>query len=235
MLLDTRIIFLLLFGILYVNVSTGQCYKYNSTGIIQRGNGSHNSTFHSYIIDKGIQIFRAQFTKLSGNLILCIWILFVSVARIIFYRYTWLIDNVPESCLTLILGIVAGFFLKSVGAFENNWLVLSLNSDFFFKFLLPVVVFEAGYASDFTFVFLNIGTASFYAIIGTIMNTFLVGASIYGVAYTATVNISLYESLQFGALISSVDPAILLSAFRGIHTNDGRYIENDTTSGWSRE
>ena len=51
---------------------------------------------------------------------------------------------------------------------------------------------------------------------GTIANTFLVGASMYGVAATASVNISLLHSFLFGALISAVDPVAVLTVFEEV-------------------
>ena len=87
----------------------------------------------------------------------------------------------------------------------------------FFFFLLPPIIFEAGYSLKRKDFFQNIGAITLYAMIGTMISTFIVG---FGTFYLAkggwlgehsidTENPM--EALLFGALISAVDPVATLS------------------------
>ena len=148
-----------------------------------------------------------MFDHVSKPFIVCCWILLVSLAKVVFHRFEWLSETIPESCLLILLGVPVGFILDSAGVRG----VTFLTSELFFQYLLPPIIFDAGYFINSHSFFNNIGTILLYAIIGTIANTFLVGASMYGVAGTANVNISLLHSFLFGALISAVDPVAVLT------------------------
>jgi sodium/hydrogen exchanger 8 len=85
----------------------------------------------------------------------------------------------------------------------------------FFFFLLPPIIFEAGYSVDRKGFFENIGAITLYAMLGTLISTFVVGILCF---YAAKVGMisgidkeNPMESLMFGALISAVDPVATLS------------------------
>lgn len=85
----------------------------------------------------------------------------------------------------------------------------------FFFFLLPPIIFEAGYSLDRKGFFENIGAITLFAMVGTIISTFTVGILCF---YAAKVGMisgidkeNPMESLIFGALASSVDPVATLS------------------------
>ena len=58
---------------------------------------------------------------------------------------------------------------------------------------------------------------------GTIFNTFVVGASMYGVSSVCDVKITPLKSLVFGSLISAVDPVAVLAVFEEVQVNEGKY------------
>ena len=87
----------------------------------------------------------------------------------------------------------------------------------FFFFLLPPIIFEAGYSLKRKDFFQNIGAITLYAMVGTLISTFVVGFLTYyfanwgwfGEGAIDTENPM--EALLFGALISAVDPVATLS------------------------
>ena len=105
--------------------------------------------------------------------------------------------------------------------------ILSLNTtinrkhkkspEVFFFFLLPPIIFEAGYSLKRKDFFQNIGGIFLYAMIGTMVSTFIVGFGIFYIAKWGWLGDQVInthnpmEALLFGALISAVDPVATLS------------------------
>lgn len=99
--------------------------------------------------------------------------------------------------LLLFFGIVVGFFLSLI--FEDEvsssfltFLLLSaysiilqiyLRPSWFFIYLLPLIVLEAGYFLKNKQFFRNIGTICTYAVIGTVFNTVCIGTSVWILLY----------------------------------------------------
>ena len=85
----------------------------------------------------------------------------------------------------------------------------------FFFFLLPPIIFEAGYSLDRKGFFENIGAITLYAFLGTIISTFTVGILCFWAAKVGLIRDidkeNPMEALIFGSLISSVDPVAVLS------------------------
>lgn len=94
-------------------------------------------------------------------------------------------------------------------------LFLRQSPEVFFFFLLPPIIFEAGYSLDRKGFFENIGAITLYAMIGTLISTFVVGILCFYAAKIGMINDidkeNPMESLMFGALISAVDPVATLS------------------------
>ena len=157
-------------------------------------------------IHEGVHLLDNMFGHVSKPIIICLWIMTLCIAKVIFNNMRWLSETIPETCMLILLGLPIGALLNSFGITGH----LFLTSELFFQFLLPPIIFDAGYYIQPGCFFNNIGTILMYAVLGTLGNTFLVGLSLYGVAGTAKVNISLCHSLLFGALISSVDPVAVL-------------------------
>ena len=80
--------------------------------------------------------------------------------------------------------------------------------DTFFLYILPPIIFEAGFFVNNKRFFSNIGAILLFAILGTLINTFLIGGALYGLAQANMFGFSLtfVESCVFSSLISAVDP-----------------------------
>ncbi|KAI9993886.1 hypothetical protein PInf_016407 [Phytophthora infestans] len=81
-------------------------------------------------------------------------------------------------------------------------------------FYFPPIIFEAGYSVHRKRFFDNFNTILLYAVLGTVVSTFVIGYLTYYAGKLGWIDIdssSPLESLLFGALISSVDPVATLS------------------------
>jgi len=102
---------------------------------------------------------------------------------------------------------------------ENTQLDVLLckqSPEVFFFVLLPPIIFEAGYSLDQKDFFANIGAITLFAMVGTIISTFVIGLGIFYTARLGLLGHSVdrenpMEALLFGALISAVDPVATLS------------------------
>ena len=123
------------------------------------------------------------------------------------------IYSLPESAGALLVGVIVGGMARlSVGTDQLD--LFEFSPEVFFFFLLPPIIFEAGYALDQKGFFANVGAITLYAFFGTLISTFIVGYLCFLAAKIGLVNIDSenpIEALLFGSLISSVDPVATLS------------------------
>ena len=120
--------------------------------------------------------------------------------------------HVSNSAAAMIMGVIIGgiarFFVKDLSLYQ-------FSPEFFFFVLLPPIIFEAGYSLDRDLFFENIGAITIFAMVGTIISTFIVGYSTYAAARNGWISgistTNPMEALLFGALISAVDPVATLS------------------------
>ncbi|XP_022100275.1 sodium/hydrogen exchanger 1-like isoform X2 [Acanthaster planci] len=148
--------------------------------------------------------------------------LFVGVAKIGFHHADFLSAIFPESVLLIVMGVIFGGIAFATG---NTG---SLQSETFFLYLLPPIILEASYSlHDRTFLD-NLISILMYAVVGTLINTFLIGLTLYGIsltgAYGDSFTINLIECLVFSSLISAVDPVAVLAIFQEIHVNHVLYF-----------
>jgi NhaP-type Na+/H+ or K+/H+ antiporter len=55
-------------------------------------------------------------------------------------------NYIPESVFILFIGILIGIFIKLVTPKTIGSIILQMDPDMFFKILLPVIIFNAGYS-----------------------------------------------------------------------------------------
>jgi len=123
------------------------------------------------------------------------------------------IYSLPESAAALLVGVIVGGIARLAVGVQNLDL-FEFQPEVFFFFLLPPIIFEAGYSLDHKGFLANIGAITLYAFFGTIINTFVVGYLCFYAAKIGLVNIdneNPMEALLFGSLISAVDPVATLS------------------------
>ena len=77
----------------------------------------------------------------------------------------------PESCLLIVVGIVIGFLL----ILTSDEVPTTLTPTLFFIYMLPPIIFDAGYFMPNRLFFDHLGTILLMAVVGTIFNMLTVG------------------------------------------------------------
>jgi len=127
---------------------------------------------------------------------------------------------IPEAAV----GLMIGFLIAAVGTdgwigpLAFDWAIhMRFDFEFFMTYLLPPIIFEAGYNMDVRSFFGNIGPTMFFAFVGTFASTFVVGGLLWyagqlGLCYP----LGMLASLTFGSLISATDPVTVLAVFQAL-------------------
>ena len=121
----------------------------------------------------------------------------------------------PECGATILVGFFAGWWVSAhlppdVERKETN---LYFDPTFFTLFLLPPIIFDAGYTLNMKLFTRNIGVILGLAIGGTLIATAITWYALYTDRTDFLIDLSFSESGQFAALISAVDPVATLSLF----------------------
>nr|XP_022914979.1 sodium/hydrogen exchanger 7 isoform X2 [Onthophagus taurus] len=103
----------------------------------------------------------------------------------------------------------------------------TFDPEIFFNIILPPIIFHAGYSLKRKYFFRNLGAILTYAIIGTAVSSFLVGALMYGCVQLMPAHLAssftFLDTLYFGALISSTDPLTVLAIFHDLRVDVNLY------------
>ncbi|XP_056597118.1 sodium/hydrogen exchanger 1b [Triplophysa dalaica] len=151
-----------------------------------------------------------------------LWILLASLMKLGFHLIPRLSSVVPESCLLIAVGLLLGGLIRVIG--ENPPV---LDSQLFFFCLLPPIILDAGYFLPIRPFTENAGTILTFAVVGTLWNSFFVGAGLYGVCRLeggGLASVDLLSCLLFGSIVSAVDPVAVLAVFEEIHINELLHI-----------
>ena len=121
----------------------------------------------------------------------------------------------PECGATILVGFFAGWLVSlnlppDVERKETN---LYFNPIFFTLFLLPPIIFEAGYSINMSLFSRNFWKILSLAVIGTLASTAITWYALYTDYTDMLIDLGFSESGQFAALISAVDPVATLSLF----------------------
>ena len=168
------------------------------------------------------------------SLILAMW--GGSILELIHFHY------IPEAGFTCIIGMGVGIALKAWSAATGDYQYEEMayfDEELFALVLLPIIIFDAGFGAKKARFFGNIGPILTTALFGTTISTFFVGTSIklLGDWGLCDVQMGVFESLTFGALISAVDPVATLAVFGALKVETnlnyrvfGESIINDAVS-----
>ncbi|XP_059053884.1 sodium/hydrogen exchanger 8 [Achroia grisella] len=125
----------------------------------------------------------------------------------------------PESVVIVFLGALIGMVinLMSIKNIANWRKEEAFSPTAFFLVLLPPIIFESGYNLHKGNFFQNIGSILLFAIVGTAISAFVIGAGIYLLGLAQVVyRLSFVESFAFGSLISAVDPVATVAIFHAL-------------------
>lgn len=116
-------------------------------------------------------IVQIEFERVQNPLIIGIWILSASIAKIGFHKTPKLNRIFPESCLLIVIGVIIGVILL----FGTRIDVSPLTPNTFFLYMLPPIILDAGYFMPNRMFFDNLGTILLMAVVGTIFNIATIG------------------------------------------------------------
>lgn len=173
---------------------------------------------------KRFEFISISFQRVEIPFIIALWIFCASLAKIGFHMAPKLNEIFPESCLLIVVGVGIGVILVHVTGSVH---MSPLTPDTFFIYMLPPIILDAGYFMPNRLFFDHLGTILLFAVIGTIFNTFTIGASLWAVGQTGMFQCGETPPLDmflFAALISAVDPVAVLAVFEEIHVNEILYI-----------
>ncbi|RZC41334.1 sodium/hydrogen exchanger 7, partial [Asbolus verrucosus] len=148
-------------------------------------------------------------------------------------------SSLPPDTLSLHFP-VKGPYIKSNKTFQYTFrgeivdpdeneidLKATFDPEIFFNIILPPIIFHAGYSLKRKYFFRNLGAILTFAIIGTTISSFIVGALMYGFVQLMPAklasSITFLDTLYFGALISSTDPLTILAIFNDLHVDVNLY------------
>ncbi|XP_054748352.2 probable Na(+)/H(+) antiporter nhx-9 isoform X2 [Lytechinus pictus] len=170
------------------------------------------------------KIASIEFEEVSTPFIAVLWITVGALAKV-FFHFSPLPKYVPESCLLIAIGFIIGalFLVNTASPFNPE-----LQAHIFFLYLLPPIMMEAGYFMPQTAFWSNIGSILMFAVIGTLINAFTIGLSLWGISVGGLLHgnttINFLECMTFSSLISAVDPVAVLAVFEEIHVNQVLHI-----------
>ena len=149
--------------------------------------------------------------------------------KIIFHHMEFLAKILPESCVLIVVGIMAGIIIHNVILDDilniedkTKHPFPQFTAPLFFEFLLPPIILDAALALYDDAFFDNFTSIMIFAIFGTLFNTFAIGYSLFGLASSGVLGtfeanntltgmmehkeLGATECLIFSSLISAVDP-----------------------------
>ncbi|XP_045201106.1 sodium/hydrogen exchanger 1-like [Mercenaria mercenaria] len=205
------------------NVTSGDNITFNGTekDFDHQDLRSHEDSGHG---KNGIVLIPVHFSHVEYPLIFSLVVIFAGLSKLGFHYSHFLSSKVPESCVLIVLGVIFGTILHFSGVSKDVKLYAPHE---FFLYLLPPIILESAFSlHDRTFAE-NIGGVLLFAVLGTILNCFLIGLTMYGLYQAGAmedVHTSLVQMLVFSALIVAVDPVAVLAVFQEVGVNNMLYF-----------
>lgn len=172
---------------------------------------------------EGVTVASIRWDFVSVPFVFTVFIILAGFSKIVFHHANFLSSIVPESCMLILLGTMVG----GIAHVTHSDYVPNFSPDLFFLFLLPPIILESAYSLHDSAFFSNIGTILLFAVLGTIINAFTIGPSLYflnNIGAIGLPNLSLLECLVFSSLISAVDPVAVLAIFQEVGVNKVLYF-----------
>mmetsp|Transcript_44256 Transcript_44256/g.108674 ORF Transcript_44256/g.108674 Transcript_44256/m.108674 type:complete len:462 (-) Transcript_44256:1123-2508(-) len=129
------------------------------------------------------------------------------------------VTSFPDCIAYVLFGIFVGTLLRLMGGSSTAGYVLP-NQEQLFLFILPPILFQAGYSLDVTDLFNQALSILTFAVAGTVISCLVFGLAMYGIGLSgASYTFSFFEALTWGALISAVDPVATIAVFNALKVN----------------
>lgn len=125
----------------------------------------------------------------------------------------------PESCLHIAMGVLVGAIIFATDHKSPPVMTTSI----YFLYLLPPIILEQGYFMPTRPFFENVGSILWWSSMGSLINAFGIGFSLYGICQITAfglTDVNLLDNLLFGSMISAVDPTAVLAVFEEMSVNE---------------
>ncbi|KAJ3129913.1 monovalent cation:H+ antiporter, CPA1 (nhx1) [Nowakowskiella sp. JEL0407] len=126
------------------------------------------------------------------------------------------IKFIHETVVSIFLGLFVGLVIRLLPTPDLQRMV-SFDHRYFFNLLLPPIILNSGYDMKRKNFFRNFGSILTFAILGTIISTFIIAFAIYLGISAGLENLkgtmSFLDCMIFGAILSSTDPVTVLAIF----------------------
>lgn len=146
-------------------------------------------------------------------------------------------EYIPEPACYILIGFLLSCFvhltdkMSTLSKMMEEYLVFE--SNIFFYFLLPIIIFDSGYINIIIVNRFNMGSVKFFQNIGSIVilafvNTFLtavfIGVLLYFASWASYIHsFSFLNTFLFGSIISATDTISVLSIFSKLGVDDTLY------------
>ena len=137
-------------------------------------------------------------------------------------RVSWL----HQAGAALLLGVAGGLYMISASLGAHADLVLSygdylvFDTEFFFLFLLPPIIFESGYRIDADPFFRNLGKILYFAFVGTVVAALAFGLGMWILgALGLSHPFSFVNAMMFGTVVGATDPVTVLAIFSDLRVD----------------
>ncbi|NWS37506.1 SL9A4 protein, partial [Probosciger aterrimus] len=173
--------------------------------------------------DTRLHVFTVDYDYVQIPYEVTLWILLACLAKIGFHLYHRLPRLMPESCILIVVGALVGAIIFV----SDHKSPPVMNSSIYFLYLLPPIILEEGYFMPTRPFFENFGSILWWSLLGSLLNSFGIGLSLYGIcqieAFGLT-DLDLLQNLLFGSMISAVDPVAALVVFEEASVNEQLYM-----------
>ena len=137
-------------------------------------------------------------------------------------RVSWL----HQAGAALLLGVAGGLYMisASLGA-HADWVLsygdyLVFDTEFFFLFLLPPIIFESGYRIDADPFFRNVGKIAYFAFVGTVVGALAFGLGMWILGAVGLSHpFSFVDAMMFGTVVGATDPVTVLAIFSDLRVD----------------
>lgn len=143
--------------------------------------------------------------EVGQYMLIAFFVILAVLVKILYHSNKWLMNNLPESCALIILGIAGGIMFTLPG-YAN--VLPQFTPELFNFILLPPIVLDSSYDLDDPAFYANLGTILTFAVIGTLLNIVFVVSLMFAAISVGFVNLAIIpvELFIFSAIVAAVDP-----------------------------